>query len=153
MMQIYTLMYIQNHRPQGWLTVKLHLWPKLDLGWWLLLIFKLFMLFLIGLLLLLLLSIFILLLCIISPSSSSYLLIRYLNTLSLQTDLLQFCNFMSWRSTFISFQALTALDFMLLVPYNTVLVLKLTSWFNLSPLVLPAVCTKVVKQWSWEISI
>ena len=137
--------WIQIRRPQGWLTVTLHLWPKLDLGLWLLLIAKLFMLFLIGLLSLLsLLAIFILLLC-MSPSSSSYLLIRYLKTFSLQTDLQQFCNFMSWRSTFISFQALTALDFMLLVPYNTVLVRKLTSWFNLYPLVLPAVCTKVMR--------
>ena len=77
-------------------------------------------------------------------SSLGYLLIKYLKTLSLHTDLLQLCNRISCRSTLISFQALTALDFMLLVPYITVLVLKFTSWFNLSSLVLPDVCTKVI---------
>ena len=60
-------------------------------------------------------------------------------------DLLQFCNFMVWRSTLISFQAWSALDFMLLVPYNIVFVRKLTNWFSLSFLVFPDVWTKVIR--------
>ena len=45
---------------------------------------------------------------------------------------------------FILFHALTALALIVLVPYNIVLVLKLTSWFSLSSLVLPVVWTKVI---------
>ena len=92
--------------------------------------------------------------------SPSYLLSRYLNTVFLHTDLLRFCNFRWCRSIFTSFQAWTALDLMLLVPYNTVSVLKFTSWLSLSFLVLPAVCTKLILSsrrgvgrflliWSW----
>ena len=44
----------------------------------------------------------------------------------------------------ISFHALTALALIVLVPYSIVLVLKLTSWFSLSSLVLPVVRTKVI---------
>ena len=41
-------------------------------------------------------------------------------------------------------QAWTALDFMLLVPYKTVPVRKLNSWFSLSFLVFPAVWTNLI---------
>ena len=47
-------------------------------------------------------------------------------------------------SILISFQAFTAFDLMLLVPYSTVFVLKFTSWFNLSSLVLPEVDTNKI---------